>query len=101
MGDPIGTAAAHALKALKQDGTVMLVEPFANNNLEDNLNPLGCMWYAASSMICVLSSMASNGLALGAQAGEAKIAEVMKAAGFKHFKRAAQTPINFVYEARL
>lgn len=100
MGDPMG-AAAYALKALKQDGTVMLVEPFANNNLDDNLNPLGRMWYAASSMICVLSSMASNGPALGAQAGEAKIAEVMKVAGFKHFKRAAQTPINFVYEARL
>jgi hypothetical protein len=59
MGDPIG-AAAHALKALKQDGTVMLVESFANNNLEDNLNPLGRMWYAASSVICVLSSMASK-----------------------------------------
>jgi hypothetical protein len=100
MGNPIG-AAAHALKALKQDGTVMLVEPFVNNNLEDNLNPLGRMWYAASSMICVLSSMASNGPALRAQTGEAKISEVMKAAEFKHFKCTAQTPINLVYEARL
>ena len=102
MADPL-KAAKHALKALKQDGTVMLVEPFANDKLEDNLNPLGRMYYAASCMICTLSSMASSGSnvpVLGAQAGEAKIAEIIKNAGFKHFRRAVTTPINLVYEAK-
>lgn len=100
MGDPQG-AAAHALKSLKQDGIVMLVEPFANNNLEDNLIPLGRMFYAASSMICVLSSMASNGPSIRSTAGEAKISEVMNSAGFEFFRRAAQTPVNLIYEAKL
>jgi len=102
MANPLKVA-KHALKALKEDGTVMLVEPFANDKLEDNLNPLGRMYYAASCMICTLSSMASsgsNGPVLGAQAGEAKIAEIIKNAGFKHFRRAVKTPINLVYEAK-
>jgi SAM-dependent methyltransferase len=100
MGDPVG-AAAHALKSLKKpDGVVMIVEPFANDKIEDNLNPIGRMFYAASCMSCVPSSLASNGPALGAQAGEAKIAEVVKAGGFMHFKRATQTPVNLVYEAK-
>lgn len=100
MGDPVG-AAAHALKSLKKpDGVVMIVEPFANDKIEDNLNPIGRLFYAASSMSCVPSSLASNGPALGAQAGEAKIAEVAKAGGFMHFKRATQTPVNIVYEAK-
>ena len=100
MGDPVG-AAAHALKSLKKpDGVVMIVEPFANDKIEDNLNPIGRLFYAASSMACVPSSLASNGPALGAQAGEAKIAQVMKAGGFMHFKRATQTPVNLVYEAK-
>jgi SAM-dependent methyltransferase len=100
MGDPVG-AAAHALKSLKKpDGVVMIVEPFANDKIEDNLNPIGRLFYAASSMSCVPSSLASNGPALGAQAGEAKIAEVVKAGGFMHFKRATQTPVNLVYEAK-
>jgi SAM-dependent methyltransferase len=100
MGDPVG-AASHALKSLKKpDGVVMIVEPFANDKIEDNLNPVGRLFYAASSMFCVPSSLASNGPALGAQAGEAKIAEVIKAGGFKHFRRATQTQVNLVYEAR-
>jgi SAM-dependent methyltransferase len=100
MGDPVG-AASHALKSLKKpDGVVMIVEPFANDKIEHNLNPVGRLFYAASSMACVPSSLASNGPALGAQAGEAKIAEVVKAGGFRHFRRAAQTQFNLVYEAK-
>jgi SAM-dependent methyltransferase len=99
MGDPVG-ASSHALKSLKPDGVVMIVEPFANDRIEDNLNPVGRLFYAASSMACVPSSLASNGPALGAQAGEAKIAQVVKAAGFRHFRRAAQTQFNLVYEAK-
>ena len=99
MGDPVG-AASHALESLKPDGVVMIVEPFANDRLEDNLNPVGRLFYAASSMACVPSSLASNGPALGAQAGEAKIAQVVKAGGFRHFRRAAQTQFNLVYEAK-
>ncbi|MGH9986544.1 MAG: SAM-dependent methyltransferase, partial [Nitrososphaeraceae archaeon] len=99
MGDPVG-ATSHALKSLKADGTVMIVEPFANDKTEDNLNPMGRMFYAASTMACVPGSMAFNGPALGAQAGETKIGEVVKAGGFKHFGRATQTPFNIIYEAR-
>jgi SAM-dependent methyltransferase len=100
MGDPVG-ATSHALKSLKKpDGVVMIVEPFANDKLEDNLNLVGRLFYAASSMACVPSSLASDGPALGAQAGEAKIAEVVRAGGFNHFKRAAQTQFNIVYEAK-
>jgi SAM-dependent methyltransferase len=100
MDDPQG-AAAHSLSALKKpDGVVMIVEPFANAKLEDNLNPLGRMMYAASTMICIPTSLSQNGPALGAQAGEAGISKVVKAGGFKHFKRAAQTSFNIVYEAK-
>jgi SAM-dependent methyltransferase len=100
MDDPQG-AAAHSLSALKKpDGVVMIVEPFANDKLEDNLNPLGRMMYAASTMICIPTSLSQNGPALGAQAGEAGISKVVKAGGFKHFKRAAQTSFNIVYEAK-
>jgi SAM-dependent methyltransferase len=99
MGDPVG-AASHALKSLKPDGVVMIVEPFANDRIEDNLNLVGRLFYAASSMACVPSSLAADGPALGAQAGEAKIAQVVKAGGFKHFRRAAQTQFNLVYEAK-
>jgi SAM-dependent methyltransferase len=99
MGDPVG-AAFHALKSLKPDGVVMIVEPFANDKMEDNLNPVGRLFYAASSMACVPSSLASNGPALGAQAGEVKIAEVVKAGGFTQFRRASQTPFNLVYEVK-
>jgi SAM-dependent methyltransferase len=100
MGDPVG-AASHALKSVKKpDGVIMIVEPFANDKIEDNLNLVGRLFYAASSMACVPASLASDGPALGAQAGEAKIAEVVKAGGFKHFRRAAQTQTNLVYEAK-
>jgi SAM-dependent methyltransferase len=100
MEDPQG-AAAHALQTLKKpDGVVMIVEPFANDKLEDNLNPIGRLNYAASTMVCVPASLSQNGPALGAQAGEARISEVVKAGGFKHFRRATQTPFNIVYEAK-
>ena len=98
LGDPVG-AASHALKSLNVDGTVMIVEPFANDKIEDNFNPLGRLFYAASAMACVPGSMACNGPALGAQAGETKIREVVMAGGFKQFRRATQTPFNIVYEA--
>jgi SAM-dependent methyltransferase len=100
MEDPQG-AAAHTLKRLKKpDGTVMIVEPFANDKLEDNLNPIGRLFYAASTMVCIPASLSQNGPALGAQAGELGISKVMKAGGFKHFRRATQTPFNIVYEAK-
>jgi SAM-dependent methyltransferase len=100
MGDPQG-AVAHALKTLKKpEGIVMIVEPFANDKLEDNLNPIGRIYYAGSTMICVPASLSHNGPALGAQAGEARISQVIKAGGFKHFRRATHTLFNIVYEAK-
>jgi SAM-dependent methyltransferase len=100
MGDPQG-AAAHALSTLKKPaGVVMIVEPFANDKIEDNLNPLGRMMYAASTMICIPTSLSQNGPGLGAQAGERGISQVVKAGGFKHFRRAAHTAFNIVYEAK-
>ena len=99
MGDPVG-AARHALLALKPDGHCMLVEPFANDKVEDNLNPVGRVYYGASSQICVPVSLARNGPALGAQAGEARLRAVMEEAGFTRFRRATETPVNRVFEAR-
>jgi SAM-dependent methyltransferase len=100
MEDPQG-AAAHALQTLKKpDGVVMIVEPFANDKIEDNLNPVGRLFYAASTTVCIPASLSQNGPALGAQAGEPGISKVVKAGGFKHFKRATQTPFNIVYEAK-
>ena len=100
MEDPQG-AAAHALETLKKpDGTVMIVEPFANDKLEDNLNPVGRLFYAASTMVCVPASLSQNGPALGAQAGEPGISQVVKSGGFKRFRRATQTSFNIVYEAK-
>lgn len=99
MADPTG-AARHACSALKPDGTAMLVEPFAGDRVEDNLNPVGRVYYGASSQICVPVSLARNGPALGAQAGEARLREVMETAGFSQFRRATQTPFNLVLEAR-
>ena len=99
MGNP-GGAASHVLNKLKPDGTLMIVEPFANDKVEDNLNPLGRIFYAGSSLVCVPASLAQNGPALGAQAGEHRISQLVKAAGFKHFKRTSQTPFNLVYEAK-
>jgi len=100
MGDPAG-AAAHVRRALKPDGTWMIVEPFANDRLEDNLNPVGRLSYAASTMICVPTSLAQEvGAALGAQAGEKRIGDVVRGGGFRQFRRAAETPFNLVLEAR-
>ena len=95
LGDPVG-AAKHVKKTLAQNGTWMIVEPFANNRVEDNLNPVGRVFYAASTMICVPASLANNGPALGAQAGEARLREVVRKGGFTRFRRATQTPFNLV-----
>jgi 2-polyprenyl-3-methyl-5-hydroxy-6-metoxy-1,4-benzoquinol methylase len=100
MGDPTG-AAAHVLSTLKPDGTWMIVEPFANDRPEENHNPVGRIYYSASTMICTPASLAQEvGAALGAQAGEERIRSVVTAAGFTRFRRAAQTPFNLVFEAR-
>jgi len=100
MGDPAG-AAAHVFRSLKPDGTWMVVEPMAGNKLEDNLNPVGRLYYAASTMICVPTSLSQEvGTALGAQAGEAKLREVITSGGFSSVRRAAETPFSMVLEAR-
>jgi SAM-dependent methyltransferase len=100
MGDPVG-AARHAHQALKNDGTVLLVEPFAGGTLAENSTPVGRLFYAASSMICTPNSLSQEvGLALGAQAGEPRLREVFKEAGFTRFRRAAETPFNLILEAR-
>jgi SAM-dependent methyltransferase len=100
MGDPVG-AARHAHDALASDGMAMIVEPFANDRVEDNLNPVGRVMYGASSQICVPVSLARNGPALGAQAGEQRLREVVvDGGGFTRFRRATETPFNIVYEAR-
>jgi SAM-dependent methyltransferase len=99
MGDPVG-AARHVRETLTSDGTWMIVEPFAGDKLEDNLNPVGRIFYAASTTVCVPASLADNGPALGAQAGEARLKEVVMAGGFTRFRRATQTPFNLVLEAR-
>ena len=100
MADPSG-AARHAREALKADGTCMVVEPFAGDRLEDNLNPVGRVFYGASSLICVPVSLAKRGPALGAQAGEKILRRVLlEDGGFSHMRRAAETPFNMVLEAR-
>lgn len=99
MADPLG-AARHARQALKPDGHVMLVEPFAGDRVEDNLTPVGRVYYGASSQVCVPVSLARKGPALGAQAGEARLGAIMREAGFGRFRRATETPFNLVLEAR-
>ena len=100
MGDPIG-AAAHVRRSLADDGTWMIVEPFAQDRLEDNLNPVGRVYYAFSTLLCTPCSRSQEvGLCLGAQAGEARLREVVTAGGFTTFRRAAETPFNLVFEAR-
>jgi ubiquinone/menaquinone biosynthesis C-methylase UbiE len=99
MADPVG-ALKFAKESLKKDGTCMIIEPMANDNIEDNLNLGGKMFYAASSIICVPNSLADNGIALGAQAGEKKIREIAEKAGFTKFRRATQTPFNLIYEVK-
>ena len=100
MGDPTG-AARHVLSTLKPDGTWMIVEPFAHDRPEENHNPIGRIYYSASTMICTPASLAQEvGAAFGAQAGEERIRNTVTDAGFTRFRRAAQTPFNLVYEAR-
>ncbi len=100
MGDPVG-AAAHVRSTLAKDGTWMVVEPFGNDRLEDNLNPIGRVFYAASTMICVPASLSQEvGKGLGTQAGEARLLEVLTAGGFTRVRRATATPFNLVLEAR-
>jgi SAM-dependent methyltransferase len=100
MGDPAG-AAKHVRQSLGADGTWLIVEPYADDTVEGNLNPVGRIYYAASTMICVPASLSQEvGLALGAQAGEARLREVVMAGGFTRFRRATATPFNLVLEAR-
>ncbi|MGA7918441.1 MAG: class I SAM-dependent methyltransferase [Candidatus Acidiferrales bacterium] len=100
MGDPEG-AARHVRKTLDDNGTWMIVEPFANDKLEDNLNPIGRVFYAASTMLCTPASLSQEvGLGLGAQAGEGRLSKILKAAGFSRVRRAAETPFNIILEAR-
>jgi len=101
MGDPVG-AASHVRQSLAKNGTWMIVEPFANDHLKDNLNPVGRVYYSFSTLLCTPCSRSQEvGLCLGAQAGEARIKDVVTTAGFNRFRRATETPFNIVYEARL
>jgi SAM-dependent methyltransferase len=100
MGDPVG-AAKHVKKTLKDDGTWMIVEPFANDKTEDNHNPVGRVYYSASTLICTPASRSQEvGLGLGAQAGESRLRSVAEEGGFSQFQRATETPFNLVLEAR-
>ena len=100
MGDPVG-ASKHVRQALKPDGTWLIVEPFANDRLEDNLNPIGRIFYSASTCICTPASRSQEvGLCLGAQAGEGRLRSVVGKGGFSHFRRATETPFNLIFEAR-
>ncbi|HKD73025.1 MAG TPA: class I SAM-dependent methyltransferase [Candidatus Acidoferrum sp.] len=100
MGDPTG-AATHVRKSLAKDGTWMIVEPFANDQLKDNLNPVGRVFYSFSTLLCTPCSRSQEvGMCLGAQAGETRIRDVVTAAGFSRFRRATETAFNIVYEAR-
>ena len=100
MGDPIG-AAMHVRQSLRADGTWLIVEPYATDTVEGNLNPVGRIYYAASTMICVPASLSQEGaMALGAQAGEARLRQVVMAGGFTRFRQATSTPFNLVLEAR-
>jgi len=100
MGDPVG-ATQHSRQALKEDGTLLLVEPFAQDELAENLNPVGRMYFSFSTMVCTPASLSQEvGLALGAQAGERRLREVATAGGFTRFRRANETPFNLVLEAR-
>jgi SAM-dependent methyltransferase len=100
MGDPVG-AARHVLSTLAAQGSWMIVEPFANDRVEDNLNPIGRVFYSASTLLCTPASLSQEvGLALGAQAGEARMKDVVISGGFTQFRRATETPFNLIYEAR-
>jgi hypothetical protein len=98
LGDPLG-ALVHTRDALKSDGKVMLVEPYAGDSVEENLNPVGRLFYAASAMACTPNSLSQEvGLGLGAQAGEAQLRRLALQAGFRGLRRATQTPVNLVLE---
>jgi 2-polyprenyl-3-methyl-5-hydroxy-6-metoxy-1,4-benzoquinol methylase len=100
MGDPVGVA-RYVHQSLDADGTWLIVEPYANDSVEGNLNPVGRIFYSASTMICVPASLSQDvGMALGAQAGEARLRQVVMAGGFSRFRRATATPFNLVLEAR-
>jgi SAM-dependent methyltransferase len=100
MGDPV-SAAEHVLSTLAEDGVWLIVEPYANDRLEENLNPVGRIYYAASTQLCTPASLSQDvGLALGAQAGEARLRQVVTEGGFTRFRRATETPFNLVLEAR-
>lgn len=100
MGDPRGVA-AHVRQTLKPAGTWMIVEPFACDRVEENFNPVGRAFYSASTLICTPASLAQEvGAALGAQAGEARLREVVLGGGFTRFRRATQTPFNLILEAK-
>lgn len=100
MPDPLG-AAKHIRESLKTDGTFLLVEPYANDRLEDNINPVGRLYYAVSTVVCVPHSMTEEPrTALGAQAGEARLTEILHEAGFTRVRRATETPFNLIIEAR-
>src|SRR5436309_1987589 len=100
MGDPVG-AAAHVRQSLAKNGTWMIVEPFANDQLKDNLNPVGRVYYSFSTLLCTPCARSQEvALCLGAQAGEKRIREVVTSAGVSRFRRATETPFNSVYEAR-
>ena len=100
MGDPVG-ASKHVLQSLKQDGSWMIVEPFAHDKLEDNLNPVGRCCYAFSTTVCTPTALSQEGgQALGAQAGEKKLREVVTSGGFTQFRRATETPFSLILEAK-
>lgn len=100
LGDPVA-AARHAAKTLATGGTVLLVEPFAHDHVQDNLSPVAQLYYSASTMICCAHAISEGGkMVLGAQAGQARLAEVFRKAGFTHFRRAAETPFNLIFEVR-
>jgi len=100
MGDPVG-ACSHAKQALKPDGSCMVVEPFANDSIAENLNPVGRAFYAFSTQLCVPCSLNQEvGLSLGAQAGEKRLKETIIAGGFEHFRRASETPFNLILEVK-
>ena len=100
LGDPVA-AARHAAEVLAPGGTVMLVEPFAHDRIEDNLSPVAQLYYSGSTLICCAHAISEGGaLVLGAQAGQARLADVFRKAGFTHFRRAAETPFNLIFEVR-
>jgi SAM-dependent methyltransferase len=100
LGDPVA-AARHAAETLAPDGTVMLVEPFAHDRVEDNLTPVGQLYYSGSSLICCAHAISEGGaMVLGAQAGPKRLADVFRKAGLTHFRRAAETPFNLIFEIR-